>query len=86
MERKKITKAQEVNLVEPLTWHEKDGTVHTVKKFKTGKGFCVVERDGQCYVVFDPSGYSSSIGLMFAIKEKFDDLEGEEIKAGSNAS
>lgn len=85
MERRKIAKVEYVNLVEPLTYHKKDGSVHAVKKFGCSSHY-VVERDGQCYVVFSASGYPCSDGLLFAIKEKFDDLEGEEIKDGSKSS
>ena len=85
MERRKITKVEYVNLVEPLTYHKRDGSIHAVKKLGCNSHY-VVERNGQCYVVFNPTGYQSSDGLLFAIKEKFDELEGEEIESGSNAS
>lgn len=86
MERRKISKVKEVNLVEPMTWRKEDGTIHPIRKFCGDRGFYIVERDGQCYVVFDSNTFVYPAGILFAIKEKFDDLEGEEIKAGGNAS
>lgn len=87
MERRKISKVKEVNLVEPMTWLKEDGTIHPIRKFCGDRGFYIVERDGQCYVVFDTNTSVSQVGILLAIKEKFDDLEGEEIKdTGGNAS
>lgn len=86
MDRRKIAKVDVVNLVEPLTWHKKDGTEHPVKRLTAVHGHSILERDGQCYVVYNISGYPCFDGLLFAIKEKFDDIEGKEIKAGGDAS
>lgn len=87
MERKKIAKVEEVNLVMPLSYRTADGRICLVERFHRTRGFFVFERGGQCYVTFNEDSHPLIEGLVFAIKEKFDDLEGEEIKdAGGNAS
>lgn len=83
MTRIKIMDKGTVTLKEACYWRCKDGHFGKIRTL-FGDEMFIVEMEGQCYAkLSDLKHYED---FCIPIVEKFDDIEGEEIKAGCDAS
>lgn len=85
MTRMKITRKTTLRFRDTLSYLTQKGEVKPVLVFRSLSPKYVIERDGECFLVLN-GDRCATFGLLYPLDERFDDIEGVEVKIPTAAA